>query len=77
MSIPSFPDFRGIKLHKQSFNALLRIKIEQALPEDDMIKNAVANLRLETNAKNLHHLIIVKTYYLKMVELNHRHVIFH
>ena len=45
--------YRGIKLHKQSFKALLRCKINQHLPVGDTMKKAITNLRKETNSSNL------------------------
>ena len=45
--------YRGIKLHKQSFNALMRCKIDRHLPVEESMKKAIANLRLKTNASNL------------------------
>ena len=39
----------GLMLHKQSFNALMRYKIDRHLP----IKESIANLRWKTNVCNL------------------------
>ena len=49
--------YRGIKLHKQSFNSLMRCKIDKHLPMNMDIKRAIADLRLETNASNLDKLL--------------------
>ena len=47
----------GIKLHKQSFNALLRCKVNQHLPVGDIMKKAIAYLRKEANSSNLQALL--------------------
>ena len=44
--------YRGICLHKQSFNALLRNKIERKLPKDENMKQLISNLRYNTNPEN-------------------------
>ena len=48
---------RGISLHKQSINGLLRVKIERNMPVDQEIKDAFANLRVDINSDNLDKLL--------------------
>ena len=53
-------------LHKQSFNALLRNKIERKLPKDENMKQLISNLRYNTNPENLESLVKLdsfKTYW--------------
>ena len=49
--------YRGICLHKQSFNVLLRNKIERKLPKDENMKQLISNLRYNTNPENLESLV--------------------
>ena len=44
---------KGINLHKQSMNTLLRIKIERNMPVDHDMKDAIADLKLDLNSDNL------------------------
>ena len=58
--------YRGIGLHKQSMNALLRCKIQKNVSSDATLKKAILNLRIQTNPecrKNLLDLDCFKTYY--------------
>ena len=48
---------RGISLHKQSINGLLRVKIERNMPVNQEIKDAFANLRVDINSDNLDKLL--------------------
>ena len=47
--------YRGIKLHKQSFNALMRCKINGNPPIAKDMKNAIANVRKTPTQATLKH----------------------
>ena len=70
--------YRGICLHKQSFNALLRNKIERKLPKDENMKQLIPNLRYNTNPENLESLVKLdsfKTYCSDLLACEKRYTI--
>ena len=53
---------RGIRLRKQSMNALSRIKIERNMPIDQDMKDIIASLRLHINSDNLDNLLDLNSF---------------
>ena len=53
---------RAISLHKKVVNALLRIKIEENMPINQDMKDAIANLRLHINSDNLGKLLELSSF---------------
>ena len=53
---------RGIRLHKQSFCALLKWRLQNIYPTDEQLEEYIGNLRLETTEENLHKLMQLKSF---------------
>ena len=53
---------RGIRLHKQSFYALIRWRFKSISPNKESLKQCCANLRVKTNEKNLSELLQLESY---------------
>ena len=53
---------RGIRLHKQTFCALVRWRLKSIAPNDEELKNSIGKLRAETNGKNLSTLMELESF---------------
>ena len=52
----------GIRLHKQSFRALLKWRLQNIYPTDEQLEEYIGNLPLEMTAENLDKLMQLKSF---------------